>query len=644
MNHEQTRANGSTWDRMVPLLLAERASRRSSVRDGRSVLGAHELKLLPDVQGLHVLCPFCGTGEETVSLALGGAIVFASDLSANACKATADLARSTGVQIDIETGECLEVLKRKRAASFDLLYISRGVLPWILDMSAFFAETARVLRRGGSFFCYDGHPVAELLEIHAHDGVAAPKKYETHCVAQARLWLSDKSSLDDAPNFQWFRPLSTILNAAHDVGLNLCRFEEHPFHFYNHSPSLIDRDGLFWPSEDHDCPFPLSFSLAMVNTNPAPATDDASEDDVHFVPGPVPVRGPVRLPLASQVELDEGPEFCAALTHALTLSCGLFGPGVGAADIVICPGGGHAINEAALRTIRPLASSAVVVVAGFWGARIADIAEAVGFDVTRVKAEPGTNVSASTVEKAVRESGAEVLVAVMVETSTGVYSPVEELGKIATKTGCFLVVDGVSGVGGYVLDSPSWGVDILTTVSGKAIGAPPGLALAFLSKRIRHLSAGNSRGTFYWDLLKWMANPDGQRETIGTFYPNLLRSLVVALCDLGLPDVPQFHANVRRKHATVASFRRDIRAMGYTVLASDVMAAATVTAVAMTEEEASRLKSFLALRSCEVGGSILPSHRGLVRLGHMGMSSDVRHTTRLKKLMSDFLTQRQKHT
>ena len=621
--------NRTAWDQMIPLLLVERAKRREQVCRGNLVLASHELEMLPLLKGLDVFCPFCGTGEEVVSLALNGARVTASDISQSACVATEVLAKTANMSVCTELGESIESFERQATSSFDLVYISRGVLPWICDLSLFFSHVARVLRFGGHFFCFDGHPVSELVDSHTHDEATKPRSYADHCLQRVGLWLSETSHLEDARNYQWFHSLSAVLNAAQSVGLDLLRIEEHPFHFYQHDAELTFKDGLFWPKNERGCCVPLSVSLLMTST-------ERKESTIHYVPGPVPVANHVRRPLAMQVEVDEGQEFEVAYCKALNLCCGLFGANVDSTDIVICPGGGHAINEAALRTCRSLADSAVAVVNGFWGERLACIAEAIGINVTRINGNPGEDVSLSKLDGIVGRCKPKLLLGVMVETSTGMKNPIDKWSEIARRYGCLLMVDGVSAIGGYTDDSIQCGIDIMTTVSGKAIGAPPGLAIAFLSKRIQSLSLGKTRDTVYWNLPHWLGFTEGRRNVIGTFYPNILHSLNNALVDLGLPKRSKFSRLTAELRTSATSFRRTLRSGGYIILPHEDAAASTVTALSLPSDQTKLLLRFLVQNGTRAGGSIIESLPGIVRIGHMGLASKPPAFATVANLLSEF--------
>src|SRR2546425_826830 len=61
------------------------------------------------------------------------------------------------------------------------------------------------------------------------------------------------------------------------------------------------------------------------------------------------------------------------------------------------------------------------------------------------------------------------------ETSTGLTNPIAEIAKVVKDHDAFLIVDGITAVGGLENRMDAWGVDALVMGSQKCLAAPPGL-------------------------------------------------------------------------------------------------------------------------------------------------------------------------
>lgn len=126
----------------------------------------------------------------------------------------------------------------------------------------------------------------------------------------------------------------------------------------------------------------------------------------------------------------------------------------------------------------------VVGVCGAFGARIADAARRLGVEVATVEAEWGSPIAIEQLAEAL-EPGAEALVIVHGETSTGVAQPLAGLGDLARDRDVLLMVDCVTSLGGYPLAIDELGIDVAFSGTQKCLNCPPGLAPLTVGERAR---------------------------------------------------------------------------------------------------------------------------------------------------------------
>ena len=89
------------------------------------------------------------------------------------------------------------------------------------------------------------------------------------------------------------------------------------------------------------------------------------------------------------------------------------------------------------------------------------------------------------------------------ETSTGCAIPyIQELAQAAHEKEAFMVVDGVSSIGGYSVPVDAWGVDMCVTASQKCIAAPPGMVLIALNHDVAEFVRKTPPTVRYFDLGK----------------------------------------------------------------------------------------------------------------------------------------------
>jgi alanine-glyoxylate transaminase/serine-glyoxylate transaminase/serine-pyruvate transaminase len=165
-------------------------------------------------------------------------------------------------------------------------------------------------------------------------------------------------------------------------------------------------------------------------------------------------------------------------------------------------GTGHSGMEAGIANLIEPGDTAIVGVAGFFGGRIAEMAERWGATVVRVEAEWGTHIPPSRLLDALAANpGARLLAVVHAETSTGMWQPIEELGAALGETDTLFLVDAVTALGGIPLHSDAWGIDYAYSCSQKCLASPPGLSPVTISARaVERIKARRAPTSFYLDL------------------------------------------------------------------------------------------------------------------------------------------------
>ena len=111
-------------------------------------------------------------------------------------------------------------------------------------------------------------------------------------------------------------------------------------------------------------------------------------------------------------------------------------------------GTGTAGMEAALTNVIEPEDDVLVGINGYFGDRIADIAERCGANVTPIQGEWGTAITPEQIAQACAKIKPKLIAIVHVETSTGVLQPLEPLIEIAHKNGALFLADCVTSLGG----------------------------------------------------------------------------------------------------------------------------------------------------------------------------------------------------
>lgn len=143
----------------------------------------------------------------------------------------------------------------------------------------------------------------------------------------------------------------------------------------------------------------------------------------------------------------------------------------------------------------------LAVVGGHFGERFARVAEACGKEVVRVIVPPGRTLEPGHLERFLDGPGVDAVSLVHAETSTGALAPLEQIARLVRgREDVLLLVDAVGSIGADPVETDLWQLDFVFTGSQKALGLPPGLALAAASKRLMERARGAAMPGSYFDL------------------------------------------------------------------------------------------------------------------------------------------------
>ena len=132
--------------------------------------------------------------------------------------------------------------------------------------------------------------------------------------------------------------------------------------------------------------------------------------------------------------------------------------------------------EAACANILEHGDTMIVCRNGYFGARLADIAERCGAEVHIVDAQWGKPVTLEDLAAELqRHPRVKAVGVVHGETSTGVLTPLEEIVDLAHRHGALVIVDAVTSLGSHDIRLDDWDIDVSYSASQKCLGAPPGL-------------------------------------------------------------------------------------------------------------------------------------------------------------------------
>lgn len=227
------------------------------------------------------------------------------------------------------------------------------------------------------------------------------------------------------------------------------------------------------------------------------------EDALLMMPGPVPVAPRVLRAMSKPMINHRGAEFSAMYDDCCEILADVFQT---KNDIFLLSGSGTAAMEAAVACTTEKDDVVLTLENGKFGERFKDIAARYG-KVNALENKWGHSFDLNEVEKKLEE-GAKSITLIHNETSTGIQNPAKEIGKLAKKHDALFIMDGVTTIGGDLVKTDEWGVDIAVVGSQKCLAAPPGLSMISVSERAFEAMADEENLPYYLDLKAYKKSAD----------------------------------------------------------------------------------------------------------------------------------------
>ncbi len=337
-----------------------------------------------------------------------------------------------------------------------------------------------------------------------------------------------------------------------------------------------------------------------------------------MIPGPVPVHPDVLEAMGQPVRQHYGPEWLPFYRRFISRLQQLFAT---TGSVYPIPASGSGGLEAMLGTLIGADGSAGIIVNGFFGNRLLNIARAHTPHVEVLQVPYERPADPEEVRAWLRQRRIGVLGVVHSDTSTGVLNPVGEIAAAARAEGVPVAADAVSSLGGTPVLTDAWGLAAVATASQKCLESPPGVApvaVTTLGWEIIDRQPAPSRG-WYLNLRTWRQY---EQEWANHPYPVTLAANNVVALDRALDRIfaEGVEARFERHRRAAAQLRDGLERLGFKVFMDRRWASPTVTVAYPPEGvKASALMETLRIRHrIAVAGGLEHLTGRVIRIGHLG--------------------------
>ncbi|MXY44787.1 MAG: alanine--glyoxylate aminotransferase family protein [Dehalococcoidia bacterium] len=331
------------------------------------------------------------------------------------------------------------------------------------------------------------------------------------------------------------------------------------------------------------------------------------------------------------------PEFMVVLDEVSELLRLVFQTEDGLA--IALPGTGSAGMQAGLNSLLEPGDTVVICSCGYFGERMADMAERLGANAVVLRGEWGRPFPPEMLEEELGKHDSVKMVSVVhAETSTGVLQPLDEIAALARASGALFMVDAVTSLGGNELNFDALGIDYAYSCSQKCLGAPPGICPVAVGPRALEVieSRTTKPASWYLDLgliAKYWGPEHVYHHTAPVSMILGLREALRIVLEEGLDD------RIARHQLNSAALRAGVSALGLDFLVPESYRLDQITAVNIPDgvDDATVRQRLLREHSIEIGKGFGPFDGSVWRIGLMGESSKAEYLLALLSSLEGIL-------
>jgi alanine-glyoxylate transaminase / serine-glyoxylate transaminase / serine-pyruvate transaminase len=301
-------------------------------------------------------------------------------------------------------------------------------------------------------------------------------------------------------------------------------------------------------------------------------------------------------------------------------------------------GTGSAGMEFCLVNLVEPGDEVVIGVNGVFGTRMVDVAERCGAKVIKVESPWGRIIEPSQIAAAVQGRRPKLVGIVHAETSTGAWTPVEEISRITHEAGALFLLDTVTSLGGCPVRIDDWKVDAVYSGTQKCLSCPPGLAPVSLSPRALEVATSHRTKVQSWYLdVNLLAAYWGQERVYHHTAPISMNYALHEALRLVLTE--GLEARWQRHRTQHELLRRGLEKLGLSIASQEGHQLWQLNAVTVPNgvNEAEVRNRLLRKYQIEVGAGLGPMKGKIWRVGLMGETSKPENVERFLAALSAIL-------
>ncbi len=341
------------------------------------------------------------------------------------------------------------------------------------------------------------------------------------------------------------------------------------------------------------------------------------KDKPLFTPGPLTTSRTVKQAMLRDLGSRDY-EFIRTIQEVRDELLALAGTQAGEHEAILMQGSGTYAIESVIGSTIPPDGKLLVIINGAYGHRIANMAGVLGIDCATLEFSENAVPDLDAVAKALAADPAVTHVAVIhCETTTGIFNPIDKIGRAVKQAGKAYFVDAMSSFGAVPVNVADCGIDYLVSSSNKCIEGVPGFGFVIARTESLKATEGYARSLSLDLLAQWKGlEANGQfRFTPPTHAIVAFRQALRELAEEGGVE-----ARASRYMANYAALVAGMRELGFAEYLAPEHQGYIITSFLYPDDDSFSFDGFYR-RLNDKGYVIYPgkvSNADCFRIGHIG--------------------------
>lgn len=245
--------NKKAWNQRTRVHVESKFYDVAGFLKGNNPLNSIELEELGDVNNKSLLHLQCHFGLDTLGWARLGAHVTGVDLSSVAIEKANHITQQAQLNADFI---CSDVYEFGHAddKKFDIVFTSYGALCWLPCLKKWAHTVANRLKDDGTFYIAEFHPIYDALEGYSYFHNSEPDVEESGT-------YTENCTGETATMASWGHPLSDVINALIQEGIQIEHVNEYPYSPYNCFDNMVETEPNRFCILKEGNPVPLIYTI-----------------------------------------------------------------------------------------------------------------------------------------------------------------------------------------------------------------------------------------------------------------------------------------------------------------------------------------------------------------------------------------------